>query len=62
MQLHRAQLEQFVHELPDPVDSDEVMYRLYLMQKIEAGERDISQGKTLSHQALCARLAARCAN
>jgi hypothetical protein len=62
MQLHKTQLEQFVHSLPDPVDSDEVMYRLYLMQILEAGERDICQGKTVSHQDVCARLAARCTN
>ena len=62
MQLHKAQLEQFVHDLPDLVDSDEVMYRLYLMQKIESGELDIRQGKTLTHKDLCVRLAARCAS
>lgn len=62
MQLHKAQLEQFIHQLPDPVDSDEVMYRLYLLQKIETGEEDIRRGRTVSHHDLCARLAARCAN
>jgi predicted transcriptional regulator len=26
------------------------MYRLYLLQKIEAGEKDAAEGKTLSHK------------
>jgi hypothetical protein len=62
MQLHKAQLQQFVHDLPDTVEADEVMYRIYLMQKIEEGEEDIRQGQIISHDDLRARLAKRCLN
>jgi len=62
MQLHKAQLQQFVHDLPETVEADEVMYRIYLMQKIEEGEEDIRQGHIISHDDLRARLANRCLN
>ncbi|MDK9718516.1 MAG: hypothetical protein OEL57_11515 [Trichlorobacter sp.] len=62
MQLQKAQLEQFVHNLPDQIDADELMYRIYLMQKIEAGEQAILQGKTVTHEELCTRMTKRCAN
>ena len=62
MQLRKAQLQQFVHDLPDTVEADEVMYRLYLMQKIEEGEEAIRQGHIISHDELRSRLAKRCLN
>jgi len=32
------------------------MYRIYLLQKIEAGEKDIAEGRTLSHKEAAERL------
>ena len=56
MNISKAKLETLFKELPENVDTEEVMYRLYLLQKIEAGERDIQEGRTLSHKDAVERL------
>lgn len=52
----REKLETLIKELPDTVDIEEVMYRLYLLQKIEVGEAAIREGKTHSHDEVVKRL------
>ncbi|MFQ5672809.1 MAG: hypothetical protein ACE5G9_06930 [Nitrospinales bacterium] len=49
MNISKKKLESLVHGLPDEVDTEEVMYRLYLLQKIETGENDAQKGHTLSN-------------
>jgi predicted transcriptional regulator len=56
MNVTKEKLETLIKELPDTVDIEEVMYRLYVMQKIEAGEAAITAGKTLSHDEAMKRL------
>ncbi len=56
MNITKSRLEDLVKELPEEVDIEEVMYRLYLLQKIEAGEAAIREGKVLSHSDALARL------
>jgi predicted transcriptional regulator len=56
MEILKSKLEVLLKELPDKVDIDEVMYRIYLLQKIEAGEEDIKEGKILSHKDAVKRL------
>jgi predicted transcriptional regulator len=56
MNVTKEKLEILIKELPDTVDVDEVMYRLYLLQKIEAGEAAIKEGNTLSHDDAMKRL------
>ncbi|MBI5406302.1 MAG: hypothetical protein HZA18_01230 [Nitrospirae bacterium] len=56
MNISKSKLEVLIKELPDNVDVEEVMYRLYLLQKIEAGEMAIQEGKTLSHEDALERL------
>ena len=56
MNITKEKLETLIKELPDTVDVEEVMYRLYLFQKIEAGEAAIKEGKTLSHDEAMKRL------
>jgi predicted transcriptional regulator len=36
--------------LPDDCTWDDVMYRLYVRQKIEAGLKDADQGRVVSHE------------
>jgi len=55
-QISKSELKNIFKELPDKVDIEEVMYRLYLLQKIEAGESDIKEGKILSHSRAIKRL------
>ena len=56
MNVTKARLETLIHDLPENVDIEEVMYRLYLFQKIEEGEAAIKEGKTLSHDETGTRL------
>ena len=56
MNIAKAKLETLFKGLAESVDIEEVMYRLYLLQKIEAGERDIQEGRTLSHKDAMERL------
>lgn len=56
MNITKAKLETFLEDLPEQVDTEEVMYRLYLLEKIEAGEADIAEGITLSHEEVVQRL------
>jgi len=56
MQILKSKLEGLLKELPEQVDVEDVMYRLYLLQKIEAGEKDIAEGRTSSHKDAVERL------
>jgi predicted transcriptional regulator len=56
MQISKAKIETIIRALPDPVDIEEVMYRLYLLEKIEAGEADIQNGKVMTHDQAMERL------
>ena len=57
MQIARATIESYVSTLPEIVEAEDVMYRLYLLEKIAAGERDIREGRLMSHSEASERLA-----
>ena len=48
MSMHKAEVLELVRQLPDEVDVEEVIYRLYLREKLAAAEADITAGRTLS--------------
>lgn len=56
MNVTKEKLETLIKELPDTVDIEDVMYRLYLLQKIETGDAAINAGKTLTHEETLTRL------
>jgi predicted transcriptional regulator len=56
MQISKAKIETIIRDLPDLVDIEEVMYRLYLLEKIEAGESDIQNGEIMTHDQAMERL------
>lgn len=56
MNVTKEKLATLIKDLPDTVDIEEVMYRLFLLQKIEAGEAAIVEGKTLLHDEAIKRL------
>ena len=56
MQIAKSKLETILKDLPDIIDIDEVMYRLYLVEKIESGEMDIHNGSVLTHAAAIERI------
>ena len=56
MEILKTKLEGLLNDLPEKVDVEDVMYRLYVLQKIEAGEKDIVEGRSLSHKDAVERL------
>ncbi len=50
MTIAKKQILELVKDLPEEVDIDEVMYRLYLRQKIESAEEDVREGRLVSHE------------
>ena len=49
MLIAKHQILKLIKDLPDKVDIDEVMYRLYLRRKLEAAEKDVRGGRLISH-------------
>lgn len=41
--------KQLIDHLPDQVTWDDIMYELYVKQKIEAGLKAVSEGRTIAH-------------
>lgn len=50
MTIAKQQILELIKDLPEEVDVDEVMYRLYLRQKLEAAEKDVREGRLISHE------------
>lgn len=50
MTIKKKEMLQLVRQLPDNVDIEELIYRLYLREKLAAAEKDIAAGRTLSAQ------------
>ena len=44
----KARVREAIESLPDDASWDDVMYRLYVRQKIEAGLRDVDEARALS--------------
>ena len=44
----KARVRETIESLPDDATWNDVMYRLYVRQKIEAGMKDVESGETLS--------------
>lgn len=56
MELLTLKQEGPLKDLSEKVNVEDVMYRLYLLQKIEAGEKDIAEGRALAHKDAVERL------
>ena len=41
-----------IAHLPDDADIDEVLYRLYVLDKIRKGRQAVEEGRTVSHEVL----------
>ncbi len=44
----KSQAREVLESLPDHSSWDELMYRLYVRQKIESGLKDVEEGRTIS--------------
>ena len=47
---------QIIERLPEQATWDDIMYELYVKQKIEEGLADIEAGRTVPHEAVKAEL------
>lgn len=54
MQPHTAKQEalEAIQRLPDSVDLNEIVYRLYVLNKIQQGMRDVEAGRTITSKEL----------
>ena len=52
----KEQVRRLAEELPDEADWDEVMYQVYVRQSVEAGLRDVREGRTQSSDEVRRRL------
>lgn len=52
----KSLVAEMVKDLPEKVDLDDLMYRLYLLKKIEKGEADIRAKRTISHEDLLKKI------
>ena len=47
---------QIIEHLPDEATWDDIMYELYVKQKIEAGLQAVEDGRTIPHDDIKARI------
>lgn len=57
MPVSRSEVLNLVNEFPEEIDVEELIYRLYLREKLAAAEEDIAAGRTLSTEELKAQAA-----
>ncbi len=52
MQQAKLDALEAIGKLPDDTDMDEIMYRLYVLDKIRKGQQAVEQGRTTSSEDL----------
>lgn len=52
MQAAKQEALEAIAKLPDDTDMDEIMYRLYVLDKIRKGREAAEQGRTTNHEDL----------
>lgn len=52
----KKQIQDVVNRMPDEINIEDLMYELYVIDKIETGRREIREGKVLSHEEAKKRL------
>lgn len=48
--------QELIEHLPDQASWDDIMYQLYVKEKIEAGLKAAEEGRTIAHDQIKARL------
>jgi predicted transcriptional regulator len=49
MQTAKQAARQMIDQVPDQASWDDIMYELYVKQKLEKGLKAVEEGRTLSH-------------
>lgn len=52
MQAAKQEALDAIARLPDDTDMDEILYRLYVLDKIRRGREAAEQGRTINHEDL----------
>lgn len=52
MQAAKQEALNTIGQLPEDTDMDEIMYRLYVLDKIREGQEAVEQGKTITSKEL----------
>lgn len=52
----KKQIQEVVNRMPEEIDIEDLMYELCVIDKIEAGRREIREGNVLSHEEAKKRL------
>ena len=52
MIIPKHQVIDMIKDLPEQIDVEELMYRLYLREKIESAEEDVKAGRLITHNEL----------
>jgi len=55
--IHKERIQQVVAALPEEVDVDALVEKLYLLSKLEAAEKQLADGQGISHEDAKKRLA-----
>jgi hypothetical protein len=50
MTIAKQEVFELIKDLPEEVDIDEIIYRLYLRQKLESAEKDVRESRLISHE------------
>jgi predicted transcriptional regulator len=54
--MQKEKIKQVIDAFPEEVDMDALMEKLFLLDKIEQGEKQIAEGKSVSHAEVKERL------
>lgn len=55
----KEEAKRLIDHLPDQATLNDIMYELYVKQKIQAGLRAVEEGRTIPHEQVKARIMAR---
>jgi len=56
MTVAKAKIENILEKMPAAINVDDLIYQLYLLEKLEEGEDDIREGRILSHEQAIKRI------
>ncbi len=59
MQSAKDAVRQIIDRLPDQATWEDVMYEMYVKQKIDAGMKAVEEGRTIPHEEMKRRLLAK---
>lgn len=48
--MKKTEVIELIETLPDEIDPDDLIYRIYLKKKLDKAERELERGEVLSHE------------